>query len=99
MNPHMSKPSLDRSINVPDDLLRKLLTDSEWRMVKQRLMILNLLEEGLSIRKIAEKVKVGTDTVVRVARLAEKKNLRTNSSSSKLRKIKSSTPWIFGKSD
>lgn len=92
----MSKPKIDRFINIPDDLLKKLLTDSEWRMVKQRFHIINLLDEGLSIRKIAQKAKVGTDTVVRVARMAEKKSLRSIGDS-KLRKLKTSTPWIFGK--
>ncbi|MCL5784968.1 MAG: trp operon repressor [Patescibacteria group bacterium] len=93
----MSKPKTERLVNVPDELLRELLTDSEWRMVKQRLLILNLLEEGLSIRRIAEEANVGTDTVVRVARMAEKKNLRkilnkknTNSAP---------TPWVFGKTE
>lgn len=95
----MSKPCLDRSINVPDDLIKKLLTDSEWRMIKQRLHIINLLDEGLSVRKIAERAKVGTDTVVRVAKMAEKKNLRKNLNGKSSRRIESSTPWIFGKSD
>lgn len=95
----MSKPTTDRLVNVPDDLIRELLTDSEIRMVKQRLLILNLLEEGLSIRKIAEQVNVGTDTVVRVARMAEKRNLKKILKKDQLgKKIKSKTPWIFGKS-
>lgn len=92
----MSKPSADRSVQVPNELVKDLLTDSEWRMVKQRVLIINLLEEGLTIRKIAEKARVGTDTVVRVARMAEKKGLRKIKVKSK---IKSSTPWIFGKTD
>lgn len=92
----MSKPSADRSVQVPNELVKDLLTDSEWRMVKQRVLIINLLEEGLTIRKIAEKARVGTDTVVRVARMAEKKGLRKTKVKSK---IKSSTPWIFGKTD
>lgn len=89
----MSKPKTERSVHVPDDLVKELLTESEWRMVKQRLYIINLLDEGLSIRKIAEKAGVGTDTVVRVSKMAKKKNLRKPSG------IKSSTPWIFGKTD
>lgn len=92
----MSKPSTERSINVPDDLIRKLLTDSEWRMIKQRLHIINLLDEGLSIRMIADKAGVGTDTVVRVSKMAEKRSLRKKYN---LKKIKSSTPWIFGKTE
>lgn len=93
---YMSKPSTDRSINVPDDLIKKLLTDSEWRMIKQRLHIINLLDEGLSIRQIADKASVGTDTVVRVSKMAEKRSLRKKYT---LKKLKSSTPWIFGKAE
>ncbi|MBI3103660.1 helix-turn-helix domain-containing protein [Candidatus Daviesbacteria bacterium] len=81
----------DKNIQIPNDTLRELLTPSEWRMLKNRYQIMNLLEEGLSIRKIAERIKVGTDTVVRVARMVEKYP--------KAKKIKSLTPWIFGKSE
>lgn len=90
MYPHMSKPKISRQINIPDEMLRELLTPSEMRMLGNRYQIMNLLEEGLTIRKVAEKVKVGTDTVVRVAKMAE----------SRLHKkvTRSSTPWIFGKS-
>lgn len=97
----MSKPQTERIINVPDDLLRELLTPSEWRMVKQRLHIINLLEEGLSIRKVAAQAKVGTDTVVRVARMMEKGKLRSIIKKDHLneRKFKTGTPWIFGKND
>ena len=98
MYPHMSKPIQEHSINVPDEMLKELLTPSEWRMVKQRLLIINLLEEGLSIRKTAVQAKVGTDTVVRVARMMEKGKLRQILKKDQLgRKIKSQTPWIFGK--
>lgn len=86
-------------MNVPDEILRELLTPSEWRMVKQRLLIINLLEEGLSIRKVAAQAKVGTDTVVRVARMVEKKNLRKLLNQKAERKIKTNTPWIFGKNE
>lgn len=97
----MSKPQAERSINVPDEILKEILTPSEWRMVKQRFLIINLLEEGLSIRKIAAQVNVGTDTVVRVARMMEKGKLRSILKKDKLseRKIKTNTPWIFGKND
>ncbi|KKR80474.1 MAG: hypothetical protein UU29_C0012G0024 [Candidatus Daviesbacteria bacterium GW2011_GWA2_40_9] len=98
MNPYMSKPSTEHNINVPDHLIKELLTDSEIRMVKQRLLIINLLEEGLSIRKIAQQAKVGTDTVVRVARMAEKRGLR-RLLDKQLKTKKSKTPWIFGKSE
>lgn len=93
----MSKPKKDISIQIPTDILKKLLTASELRMLKNRWQIINLLEEGLSIRKIAQQVKVGTDTVVRTIRMVEKNNIL--SKSAKTKKIKSSTPWIFGKSD
>ncbi|MBI2020347.1 hypothetical protein HYS94_02900 [Candidatus Daviesbacteria bacterium] len=87
----MSKPTRDKNIQIPADILKDLLTVSEWRMLKNRFQIMNLLEEGLPIRKVAEKVRVGTDTVVRVARMVK--------TSPKVKRIKTSTPWIFGKSD
>lgn len=88
----MSKPRTDRNIQIPEHLLRQLLTPYEKRMLKNRFQIVNLLEDGLSIRDIARRVKVGTDTVVRTARMVEK-------SSHPIRKIITNTPWIFGKSD
>lgn len=96
----MSKPRIDKNIQIPDSILKQLLTPSELRMLKNRFYIVNLLKEGLSIRKIAQKVKVGTDTVVRVARMLEKGNLTKALIGEKKfeREIKSSTPWIFGKS-
>lgn len=97
----MTKPKLDRSINVPDNLIKELLTDSEWRMVKQRLHIINLLEEGLSVRKIAHEASVGTDTVIRVSKMLQKRNLKKiiKKNIGSERKIKTNTPWIFGKSE
>lgn len=92
----MSKPSVERPINVPDHIIKELLTDSELRMVKQRLLIIDLLEEGLSIRKIAEQARVGTDTVVRVARMAEKRGLREILDK---QAKQSKTPWVFGKAE
>ncbi len=92
----MSKPKRDTNIQIPTDVLKNLLTSSEWRMLKNRWQIINLLKNGLSIRKIATQVKVGTDTVVRTMKLVEKKNVLRKT---KTREIKSSTPWIFGKSD
>ena len=92
----MSKPKQDKNINIPDDVLRDLLTPSEIRMLKNRYQVINLLNEGLSIRQIAEKVKVGTDTVGRVIRMAEKKSFKEKAPKVK---IKSSTPWIFGRSN
>lgn len=94
----MSKPNIDKNIQIPDQILRQLLTSSEWRMLKNRFQIVNLLEDGLSIRNIAKQVRVGTDTVMRVARMLEKGNLRkTFKNGSK--KFKTNTPWIFGKSN
>lgn len=89
----MSKPQQDKNVQIPDSVLRELLTASEWRMLKNRWQISNLLGEGFSIRKIAEKVNVGTDTVVRVIRMSEKSNLKIP----RKKEIKSQTPWIFGK--
>lgn len=97
----MSKPRQNTNIQIPDYILRQLLTPSEIRMLKNRFQIVSLLEEGLSIRNIARKIKVGTDTVVRVARMVEAGNLRKvlDKEEKLTRTIKSSTPWIFGKSE
>lgn len=94
----MSKPKLDKNVNVPENILKKLLTPSEARMLKNRYLIVNLLEEGLAIRKIAEQVKVGTDTVVRVARMLEKGDIRKVINKQMI-PFKTKTPWIFGKSE
>ena len=88
----MSKPKIDKKTEIPIEILRDLLTPSEIRMLKNRFLIVNYLLDGLSIRHIAEEVQVGTDTVVRVSRMLEKTNLK------KVVK-KSSTPWVFGKSE
>lgn len=96
----MAKPKKDKNIEVPDHLLKQLLTASELRMLKNRWQIIEHLEEGLSIRKVAERVKVGTDTVVRVARMLEKQSLRKILDKKGVtRKFKTQTPWIFGKSN
>lgn len=97
----MSKPKTSSVINVPDHLIKELLTPSELRMLQNRWKIMNLLEEGLTIRSIAEEVKVGTDTVVRVSRMSERKNVREalNKNNNLKRTIKSKTPWIFGKAE
>ena len=105
MNPYMAKPKLDeqsarasrtKNINIPTEIIEHLLTPSEVRMLKNRWQILNLLEDGLSIRSIAKQIKVGTDTVVRVARMAERKNLKTFF---KKDTFTTRTPWIFGKNE
>lgn len=93
----MAKPKQDINIDIPQHILKHLLTVSELRMLKNRWQIIQHLEEGLSIRQIAKKVKVGTDTVVRVARMLEKGNLSQLLGKSQSRKIKTNTPWIFGK--
>lgn len=95
----MSKPVKDKNVQIPDNLLKRLLTPSEIRMLKNRWQIINLLEEGLSIRKIASQAKVGTDTVVRTIRMVEKDNILSKSLREGTRKIKTSTPWIFGKAN
>lgn len=84
----MSKPKDALSIEIPDKLIKELLTDSEIRMVKQRLLIIKLLSEGLSIRAVAKRARVGTDTVVRISRKLE--------SSRSLKNALSSTKWVFG---
>lgn len=94
----MSKPSKGSSIDIPTNILKDLLTPSEIRMLKNRWKIINLLKEGLSIRRIAEQVQVGTDTVVRTIRMVEKNNLIT-SLAKKIQKKTKLTPWIFGKSN
>ena len=101
MYPYMSKPRNNSNINIPDNIILELLTPSEIRMLKNRWQIINLLEEGLSIRNIAKQVKVGTDTVVRVARIIEKGTLRKllDKQSNFSKRIKTNTPWIFGKND
>lgn len=95
----MAKPKIDSKIDIPDQVLKEILTPSEWRMLKNRWKIVNLLEEGSSIRQVAKEVRVGTDTVVRVARMIERKDLRKilDNLLGQKRTFKTSTPWIFGK--
>lgn len=100
MNPYMSKPKLEKNVQIPMELFQHLLTPSEIRMLKNRWQIILALEEGLSIRSIAEDVGVGTDTVVRVARMIERKNLRKFLNVQTTRRgFAPKTPWIFGKSE
>lgn len=93
----MSKPKIEKKGQIPNHLVLELLTPSEIRMLKNRWQIMNHLEDGLSIRSIANEVKVGTDTVVRVARMIEKGSLKKILNKSVKNKIKTNTPWIFGK--
>lgn len=95
---YMAKPVREVDSLIPDSVLPKLLTASEIRMLKNRWKIIGLLEKGLSIRRIASEVKVGTDTVVRTIRMVEKNNvLQKISRQDSKNIIKSSTSWIFGK--
>jgi transposase len=99
----MTKPTDEKNVEVPLGMMKDLLTDSELRMIQQRFQILNLVEEGKSIRSIALEVGVGTDTVVRLIRLAERKGLTKNIRPSRKKSSSSSsssrTSWIFGKSE
>lgn len=91
----MSKPKNNLKDDVPENLIKDLLTESELRMVGQRFQIIQLLERSLSIRAVAQRVKVGTDTVLRMSvKLKSSKNLQKyfdqkldNPSVSK---------WVFG---
>lgn len=102
----MAKPTADKQsfstnklVKIPDHILPELLTDSEWRMLKNRWQIIQLLEEGLSIRQIAERVRVGTDTVVRVSRMLEGSSLQKMLDQEKKEAQKKKTPWVFGKNE
>ena len=93
----MSKPQDDVNVKIPPELLADLLTDSEIRMVKQRLMILRLIAEGHSVRSIAEQVGVGTDTVVRMARKIESNPaLKLAFEKTQNPKSTNSSKWVFG---
>lgn len=94
----MAKPKEDKNVLVPINILKELLTPSEIRMLKNRWQIIQLLEQGLSIRKVAEQVRVGTDTVVRVARMMEKGELKNILDTDReVANSSSKTSWIFGK--
>ena len=97
----MSKPTEDKLLSIPQEIIMKVLTPSELRMLQNRWEILNLLIDGLSIRKVAEQVHVGTDTVMRTLRILENEELR--SALLQLRKnpektIPNQNPWIIGTS-
>ncbi len=93
----MSKPKSGIKVQIPTEALWSLLTPSEIRMLKNRWQIAGLLDEGLSIRNIAKQLKVGTDTVVRVARMIDKGEIKKALKSEKKLPFKTNTPWIFGK--
>ncbi len=90
----MSKPKEsngDFSV-IPVNILKYLLTPSEIRMLRNRWQILNLLGQKLSIRDIAIQVGVGTDTVVRISKMIEQKQVGL-----KKTEVKKKTSWVFGK--
>lgn len=91
----MSKPKIDSPVEVPPDLIKELLTESELRMVKQRLVIVKLLKEQLSIRAIAQKVGVGTDTVVRVSKKLQNSKILKNAFSDN-EDPPGLSKWVFG---
>jgi Trp operon repressor len=95
----MSKPLIDHGMDIPDHILKQLLTPSEVRMLKNRWHIIQLLKEGLTVRNIAEKVKVGTDTVVRASKMMGQASMRKALSGTSQKNIKAQTPWVFGKND
>lgn len=88
------KPKHELDIEIAPELYPELLTPSELRMIKQRLLIARLLKEGKSIRDVAHRIGVGTDTVMRMSRKIK--------SSKVLQEIfqkeskKKSSQWIFG---
>jgi uncharacterized protein YerC len=95
MYPYMSKSNISTTIEIPDEIIRDLLTESELRMVKQRLFVLKLIKRGLSIRAVAQRAKVGTDTVVRILRKLElSPNLKKYFEEKEDKKLPSK--WIFG---
>lgn len=90
----MPKPQHETDIDVPVNLIKDLLTESEWRMVKQRLIIIQLLARGLSIRQVASRAKVGTDTVVRISRILQNSSRLKDWIEEK--QPLSSSKWVFG---
>lgn len=93
----MSKPKNNKILSVPTEALKELLTPSELRMISNRWQIINLLKTGLSIRQVAQKIKVGTDTVVRVSRMKQKEGLKKLIDEPE--PPPSKTSWIFGKGE
>lgn len=93
----MPKSKIDKKIEIPEVVYKKLLTKSEMRMLKNRWQIVQLLDQRLSIREIAKKVGVGTDTVMRVAKLFKKDESKEIPSDSHLKNGK--TAWVFGKTE
>lgn len=89
---NMSKTKNEQRIEIPDEIIKELLTESEIKMVKQRLYIIKLLAKGYSIRKVARDAGVGTDTVVRISQKFKKSDILKNLYSVK----ELGSKWIFG---
>lgn len=90
--PHMSKPNEDKNLDLPDFVIKELLTTSEIRMLKNRWQIVLMLQDGLSTRQIASRVGVGTDTVVRIARKIEENPQIKDY----IKKPEQRSKWVFG---
>lgn len=56
-----------KSVKEAENFFRDLCTIDEIKDMSERWEIVQLLEKGISYRKIAEKLKVSTTTVSRVA--------------------------------
>jgi len=91
----LSKPKEDKDLIIPQELIKELLMPSEIRMVNQRVHIIKLFHEKLTIRAIAAKVGVGTDTVMRVAKTFYTKEVVKNYFKNLSPKSYSSK-WVFG---
>jgi len=92
----MAKTKIEQDIDIPDVLVKELLTSSELRMVKQRMFIIKLILDDLSIRAIAKEAKVGTDTVVRISRMFDSNKVIKEYL--KKEQMTPSSKWIFGES-
>lgn len=95
----MAKPKSSSLEQVPESILFELLTESEIRMVRNRWRVVMLLTQGMSIRRVADLVKVGTDTVVRMSKLLRHnkkiKDFIENEDPQYLKNSEASK-WVFG---
>lgn len=89
----MSEFKKELATQIPERLIWNLLTESEIKFVKQRYLIIRLRQQNLSIRAIAKKLGVGTDTVVRVLKIAKKNRVLPPTS---VTELKASSKWVFG---
>lgn len=89
------KPKNSTVTKVPEEILFELLTESEVRMVRNRWQVISLLQDGVSVRKIAEIAKVGTDTVVRMSKLLRHNPKVKGFLGHGEKTVKSK--WVFGK--